>query len=156
MTTLRNKKYLIVYLILVFFATFGSAQTHRSKGQEKFLALTRNLPPVDKVELLRLKTKGDLWNGEIEATKVLTGKEANDFASLWRAQTYLPNSAICHLPIYGVKFYEKEKLLVYASICWGCNNIDFLTPDIQGTQAFAGDQRKGQQLLSIFRLNFPH
>jgi hypothetical protein len=60
----------------------------RFRGRKQFLPYTRNLPTIDKIELLKLKLKDDRWDGEIAAGRVLKGAEAQKLASLWRRQTY--------------------------------------------------------------------
>jgi hypothetical protein len=112
------------------------------------------LPTIDKVSLFKLKATGDVWNREIDSSKTLTGKEAQDVAALWRRQIYRQYQVACHLPAYGIRFYSGEKLLVQASVCWECNNIGFQTPDMNGTQYFEGDGKLGQQLLNVFRKAF--
>jgi len=47
-----------------------------------FHSYTQNLADVDKVELLKLKLRGDLWDGEIEATKIIEGEQAKKIAAL--------------------------------------------------------------------------
>ncbi len=131
------------------------AQSRRFLGNEEAKLFTRNLPTVDKVELLKLKKNGDLWNGEIESSKMVEGVEAQKTASLWRTQNYLPDSAICHYPGYAIKFYFKDKLIAYATLCWECNNISFETPNLKRTQGFGGRDKKGQQLLQVFHTAFP-
>ncbi len=145
----------LILLLAICLTPISMGQSRRFHGKKEFLPLTQNLPAVDKVELLKLKTKGDLWNGEIESSKFLEDAEAQKLALLWRQQTYLPFTAACHNPAYGIKFYSGEKLLVYASLCWDCNNIGFMTPSIDGTQSFDGKGKRGQQLLQTFRLAFP-
>jgi hypothetical protein len=129
-------------------------RTPRFRGQKEFLPYTRNLPAIDKIELLKLELKDDRWDGEIVATKVLRGNEAKKVASLWRRQTYNSNVSACHEPAYAIKFYYRERLIVYASVCWSCNNMYFITPDLHGTQNFAGGDKRGEQLSEIFRLAF--
>ena len=131
------------------------AQSRRFLGNEEAKLFTRNLPTVDKVELLKLKKNGDLWNGEIESSKMVEGVEAQKTASLWRTQNYLPDSAICHYPGYAIKFYFKDKLIAYATLCLECNNISFETPNLKRTQGFGGRDKKGQQLLQVFHTAFP-
>jgi hypothetical protein len=133
----------------------GLAQTRSFPGRKEFQFVTRDLPPIDKLELLKLKLNGDLWNEEIEASKTLTGTEAQSVATLWRSQTYDRSMAACHNPAYGIKFFSAEKLLVYATLCWDCNNFGFEIPKLDGTQSFDGRGRKGQQLLQVFRKAFP-
>ena len=145
----------LLLLLTVAIVPINSGQSRRFQGRKEVLPFTRNLPAIDKVELLKLKTEGDLWRGEIEANKILEGAEAQNLASLWREQTYTPYMAACHNPAYGIKLFSGEKLLVYATLCWDCNNIGFITPKISGTQSFDGRGKKGQQLLQIFRAAFP-
>lgn len=149
------KTLLLPALILtVCFASSAAAQPRRFRGGREFLRYTRNLPRIDKVEVLKLKLDGDLWRGEIESSKTLTGIEAQKIASIWRRQTYLSNGAICHNPAYGIKFYSGQELLADATVCWDCNNIRFWTPRLTGTQYFDGEGKRGQQLLQIFRRSF--
>jgi hypothetical protein len=123
-------------------------------GRKEFLPYTRNLPAVDKVELFKLELKNDQWDGNVTASKVLLGTEARRIASLWRSQTYTANLAACHEPAYAIKFYSRGRLITYASVCWSCNSIFFITPNLQRTQSFAGGDKRGEELSEIFRLAF--
>ena len=142
-------------LVILLAVSVGFSQKRRFAGNREARPFTRDLPAIEKVELLKLKTQGDLWQGEVEAAKIVEGAEAQRLASLWRAQTYLPDSAICHNPGYGIKFYSGDKVIVYASLCWECDNIGFITPDLKRTQGFGGRDEKGQRLLQVFREAFP-
>ena len=124
------------------------------KGHKEFRRYTRSLPAIDKIELLKLKLKDDRWDGKITATKVLRGTEAQKVASLWRRQTYTSSLAACHEPAYAIKFYSGKRLLAYASVCWSCNSIFFIEPNLHRTQSFAGGDERGEQLSEIFRLAF--
>ena len=142
-------------LLMLLSASTSPPQSRRFSGNKEAKPYTQNLPAVNKVELLKLKKRGDLWEGEIESSKMIEGSEAQKIASLWRRQTYYPYSAICHFPGYAIKFYSREKLIAYATLCWECNNIGFEMPDLKRTQGFGGKDRKGQQLLQVFRTAFP-
>ena len=142
----------LLLILCIVPATFG--QSRRFMGRKEFLPYTRKLPHIDKVELLKLKLIEDQWNGDILATKVLQGAEAQRVASLWRRQTYTSSQSACHNPAYAIKFYSQGKLLVYASICWSCNNIFMMTPKLTGTQNFLGEDRMGEQLYEIFYFAF--
>ncbi len=142
-------------LLMICIVPISSGQSRRFQGRAEVLPLTRNLPAIDKVEILKFRAEGDLWRGEIETSKTLKGAEAQNLASLWRQQSYNRGMAACHNPAYGIKFFSGEKLLVYASLCWDCNNIGFTAPRINGTQSFDGRGKKGQQLLKVFRTAFP-
>ena len=32
-------------------------------------------------------------------------------------------SIMCHLPVYGLRFFKKEKLIFQTSLCWSCENF---------------------------------
>lgn len=113
------------------------------------LRYTRKLPRIDKVELQKLKTK-EIWFESVEATKLLEGKEAQAIAALWRTQNFDSSSAICHYPVFGIKFYSQGKVIFYASLCWDCDNIVFIGPALGAAQGFNGGSRKGQELLRVF------
>jgi hypothetical protein len=137
-------------LLLISIAPAGFGKARRYMGRREYSRYTRNLPYIDRVELLHLKTKDDQWNGEILATKVLRGTAAQRVASLWRSQTYNLRVSACHNPDYAIKFYVRGKLLMYASVCWGCNNIFMITPNLATTQNFLGGDRRGERLLEVF------
>jgi hypothetical protein len=142
-------------LILMATASATLAQNSRFQGNKEARQFTQKLPAIDKVELLKLKTDGDLWQGEIETTKTLKGVKAKNFATLWRNQVYRPYASACHNPAYGIKFYSGDKLIVFVSVCWDCNTIGFEKPYINNTQYFDGRGKQGQQLLRIFTSTFP-
>jgi hypothetical protein len=129
-------------------------RTQRFRGPKEFLPYTRNLPRIDKIELLKLELKDDRWNGKVEDVKVLKGAEAQKVASLWRRQTYTSSLSACHEPAFAIKFYYRESLIGYASVCWSCNSIFFITPNLHRTQSFLGGNERGEQLSEIFRLAF--
>ena len=149
-----NRNRVLIFLLVLCFAPAVMGQTPRFRGPKEFLPYTRNLPHIDKIELLKLELKDDRWDGEITASKVLQGAEALKVASLWRRQTYTANLSACHEPAYAIKFYHREKLIAYASVCWSCNSIFFITPNLHRTQSFAGGDKRGEQLSEIFRLAF--
>jgi hypothetical protein len=129
-------------------------QTQRFRGPREFLPYTRNLPRIDKIELLKLELKDDRWDGAGAASKVLEGTEAQKVAALWRRQTYTSSLSACHEPAYAIKFYYRERLIGYASVCWSCNSIFFITPNLHRTQSFLGGNERGEQLSEVFRLAF--
>jgi hypothetical protein len=154
---LKNKvncSCILSWLLLLSIVPAIVGRTPRFRGRKEFLAYTRNLPAIDRIELLKLKLKDSRWDGEVAASKVLTGAEAQKVASLWRRQTYTSSLAACHEPAYAIKFYSRKRLIAYASVCWSCNSMYFITPDLHRTQSFAGGNKRGEQLSEIFRLAF--
>lgn len=112
------------------------------------------LPRIDKVELQKLKTR-EMWFESIEATKFIEGSEAQAIATLWRTQNFTSISAMCHYPAFGIKFYSRGKVILYASLCWECDNILVMEPTREDRQGFKGGSRKGQELLKVFTSAFP-
>src|ERR1700680_4278453 len=140
----------ILTMLLVLCIVPGVAgRTPRFRGRKELLPYTRNLSAIDKIELLKLELKDDRWNGEIVASRVLQRAEARKLASLWRRQTYTSSLSACHEPAYAIKFYYRERLIAYASVCWSCNNMYFITPDLHRTQNFLGGNKRGEQLSEI-------
>jgi hypothetical protein len=150
----RTLTFLLVFWIVPGVVGRTVGQTPRFQGPKEFLPYTRKLPHIDKIELLQLELKDDRWDGKVAAGKVLKGSEAEKVASLWRRQTYTSSLSACHEPAYAIKFYYRERLIAYASVCWSCNSIYFITPNLHRTQSFAGYNERGEQLSEIFRLAF--
>jgi len=116
---MRNKKLCVLccLLLLTTVSIVSNGQSPRFTGNKEAKPYTYSLPDIDKIELLKLKKIGDIWDGSIEATKTVEGDEARRIAALWRTQKYLPYSASCHLPAYAIKFYSEGKVLAYATLC---------------------------------------
>jgi hypothetical protein len=149
-----NSSRVLTLLLVLCIVSGVVGRTPRFRGQKEFLPYTRNLPAIDRIELLKLALRNDRWDGETVASKVLKGAEAQKLASLWRRQTYTSSLSACHEPAYAIKFYSRERLIAYASVCWSCNSIFFITPNLHRTQSFAGGNKRGEQLSEIFRLAF--
>jgi hypothetical protein len=149
-----NRSRVLSLLLVLYIVPGVVARSPRLQGRKEFLPYTRQLPVIDKIELLQLKLKDDRWDGEIAASKVLKGAEAQKVASLWRRLSYTSSLAACHEPAYAIKFYSGERLIAYASVCWSCNSIFFITPNLHRTQSFAGGNKRGERLSEIFRLAF--
>ena len=117
---------------------------------------TRRLPTIDKVELQKLKP-GDYGFKGVEKSKTVEGADAQKIASLWRAQNFHQMAAVCHEPVFGLKFFLKDKTIMHVSICWECNNIVVVEPTLKSnaTQGFAGASKAGQKLLEEFKRTFP-
>src|SRR3982074_959074 len=104
-----NRRFAFTLLLILCVVIASEGRPRRFMGHKEFLPYTRNLPAIDKVELLKLTLKddhrnGEHWYGEIDATKVLRGTEAQKIASLWRNQTYTPNISACDEPAHAIKF----------------------------------------------------
>jgi hypothetical protein len=86
------------------------------------------LSSIDAVEIVDLKSvdpdrASDYMKEAVAAPQIrVTDELAQQIASLWR-KLPLGEPARCHIPPYGLRFYNGGDLLLQASICWQCNNI---------------------------------
>lgn len=55
----------------------------------------------------------------------IDGEPATQVASLWRSQLFFPHldEALCHTPVYGLKFSYKGDTTLQASISYVCRNV---------------------------------
>ena len=54
----------------------------------------------------------------------LSGEDLDRFLADWREIRVNDSSgAMCHFPVYGVRFYRKESLIFETSLCWACENF---------------------------------
>lgn len=139
----------IVFSLLCM-TLIGIAQTKTGDSMSPY---TKQLPTIDKVELQ--KVSGIERIDKINATKILTGKEAQAIATLWRELEYGGIGAACHEPAYAIKFYAKEKAILYVSVCYSCQNIEFLEPAQKNHLGFGAKSKKGRVLLRAFQKAFP-
>jgi hypothetical protein len=142
-------------LMLLIISSTSACEPPEYTGPEDALPYTRELHTVDKIELLKLKKTGDVWDGSIEASKIIGAQESLHVAALWRAQMFDRDVAHCHIPDYGMKFYYKDELIAYTAICWECNNISFITPESIHRVSFEGNEVEGKHLLKVFTDAFP-
>lgn len=142
----------ILSLLLVMQACAAVAAKPARVNREA-VPYTVRLPAVDRVELEAYEV-AEISIKSVKATRVLEGAEARAFAALWRRQDYKPGSAACHYPFVGVKFYSRGRLLAHASVCWMCDNIAFMTPQLRARQSFAGNSRRGKELADAFARAF--
>jgi hypothetical protein len=138
-------------LMFLFCASAASVAQPRSLTKKHIARYLRRLPAVDKIELVKFKHDEDAQDHQIERSTFIEGAVARRIATLWRTQSYGPDMSACHFPAYGVRFYSKTRPIVYATVCWACNNILFFDPDFKGGLHFDGDYKNGRQLLEIFK-----
>lgn len=140
--------------ILLINANTGNAKNNN----RKLLSLTKSLPAIDKVEIIKLSKSPKEQNAptEIVGTRFVEGKKAKNIATVWRKLKWdFEGQAACHEPGYEVKFYSKGKLLVNASVCWSCNNVSFITPEgINAQPTFDGYSPVGEALEELFAQEF--
>ena len=59
-----NSSRILIFLLVLCIVPAVVARTPRFRGQKEFLLYTRNLPRIDKIELLKLELKDDRWDGK--------------------------------------------------------------------------------------------
>ena len=125
-----------------------------ARPRKSAVRYTSRLPRIDKVELQKFKP-AEMSIASILATKTFEGREAAGIASLWRTQNYRFRTPDCHYPVYGIKFYYRGKQILYASVCWDCDNIDFMDPRLGFRQGFDGQSKRGTHLFKLFKRELP-
>jgi hypothetical protein len=121
--------------------------------------------PIDKavrVELLKLLSRGILsgdgwpesfWNG-IQDRKLFDGDEAQHIIQLF--QNLTPGEpARCHMPPWGLAFYDKSELLFTTTLCFECSNAYVYTAHGTDLRAFDVSETHAEDLLAFLKQEFP-
>jgi hypothetical protein len=117
------------------------------------------LPLIDSVEIVNLKgirpSRVSLYMKEAGSANSirLIDESAQEIAELWRRLSWGWQMR-CHIPPFGLRFYNNGTLLLQASVCWQCNNI---YGDENGSDfhcAFNAKRSSSQKLLSICQQSF--
>ncbi|WP_309716339.1 hypothetical protein [Armatimonas sp.] len=83
------------------------------------------------------------------------GTLAQHLATLWQALSG-KEWMRCHIPVYGMAFYDEAGLILKASLCWECNNIYLHFPDgSTGFCAFNSQSPSAQELLAFCKEYLP-
>ncbi len=53
----------------------------------------------------------------------------------------------CHIPGFGIRFWQGEKVVVLASLCWKCNNARGLAGEESIGFVFDGASEPARELL---------
>jgi len=146
---------------------YSAWRTTREKAvvQSVLDAQTTKLPPIDKVTVYTVGDVDDaLTTGfpirpyekfaPILRETTVTGADAQRIAGMWRGMEFGGGGALCHYPIYGLRFYNGDKLLCETSLCWVCWNC-FVRSEDEGFRWLGfgdEDQRFLDHLQSIVPL----
>lgn len=60
----------------------------------------------------------------VHSKKRITGRDAQEFASLWRSQKFIDGAAGCHEPAYVLRFYLGPWKRAEITVCWQCFNAE--------------------------------
>lgn len=132
---------------------------------EKLKNITTDLPRVTSVEVYRLACyladnpdpaapkppphaalfpmNPDGYTLVITGKSVLSGTDAEQLAGEWRHLAFgIQYQALCHFPIYGLKFISGGRLLLMTTICWHCSDFSL------GNEGYDGfDSRQESSLI---------
>ena len=106
---------------------------------------TDGLPSVDKVILFRMSKQCDSCPLKPDLDVTRTGKEAEDFAHLWRKLYFNNRPTFCSEIRYGyeLKFYRQEQLLVHVRFGESCESLEFLAPKLEKNIGFSSQGYRG-------------
>jgi hypothetical protein len=92
--------------------------------------------------------------------RVLKGSmELYPLKDYWRALETWPTShgAMCHHPPYGIRLYDRGKLIYETTICWFCHNFTLQIWPGQGTLVgFDADTKEAQAMLAYLDSLLPY
>lgn len=92
----------------------------------------------------------------VEGTQRVEGRDAQKILRVWRKQRFRGYSpATCHQPPYALKFYSKDKVVLFATLCWACRNVTFIVPKSRHWVEFEHDSEAAKMLRDIFQKAFP-
>lgn len=115
---------------------------------------TQRVAPIDSAEILRLSREVSIVDGRVEVKKTniavrqIQGVGAQQIAILFR-QLPFGNQARCHFSPFALRFFRDGEELLYASICWDCNNIWITENGVHKYAEFDADAEVSQQLLRL-------
>jgi hypothetical protein len=142
---------LICFAITILLATHSTTQAEKPSSFK-----IPKLENIDKVELLSITTEKGSLIKDVTGTKSFEGKDAKKLVYIWRKQKIYPyTSSACHNPPYAIKFYSGKNLVLFASICWLCNDMSFIVPESDHCLGFEGESQSGKELRRVFEEVFP-
>lgn len=113
----------------------------------------KQMPEFDAVDILTLVQDYDsqsLSFYAIHTVHAIDERVIIAINDLWRRLPYFGQDR-CHFPPYGLRFYQKDAIILEASICWECNNIWIELPDSKSHYEFNGNSAPAQKLLYLLK-----
>ena len=100
---------------------------------------------VDRVEVIVLR-----YPRADRAVLLCPPPQVPEIVRLWRL---LPTGvqARCHIPAYGLRFYNGETQVLEATLCWRCNNIHLRAARGPCYSTFDGPSAAAQELRGILQ-----
>lgn len=164
---MRSNALILMACVLLATITYAGEQPHATKSKVCLEHSTR-LPDYDRIRIYALEGQPtrDIDGFpilpykdavcKIVAEKEVTGKQALEICAAWRKLNDESNRAMCHLPPYGFRFYQGDRMVFQTSICWKCNN--YYGPDEKGNSVWYGmaTDKESAALLKLCRKLLPH
>lgn len=174
--------------ILICLGSFAFAQEKTDPkvmlANMSSVAFTSGLPDVDRIELFLLgnpddeKEKkrrdpalkeeivlheyddGSEYLATLSAHKTLKGDHVKEIVAAWKAMTFKPNGAFCHVPPYAIRFYKDDKLVFETTACWKCHNFRFPVYDAESGKVSMElfgfkDNGHSKKLLALLQKHLP-
>lgn len=117
---------------------------------------------VDQVELLCLPDRTivseegwpeTFWH-HVSDRHLLLGAEAQRVIRFFR-ELELGVPARCHLPPWGLAFYERDTLLFTATLCYACDNAYIYTAQGKDLRAFDPAEPNAAKLRDVLKQHLP-
>ncbi|KLU03628.1 putative signal peptide protein [Rhodopirellula islandica] len=141
-------KHLLVSFIVVIAALFvpnaGEAGGPPKQGRTVAPEIVAGLPRFDRAEVYSLKQKPGFAAlhkqpapdrfpvrpydafAEIGDRTTLDNEQSEQFVKTWERLNFERYAgAMCHYPVYGLRFYNGDELVFETTICWKCRNFYF-------------------------------
>ena len=123
------------------------------------------LPAVDEIEVLALGQPDfsapdgadRVAHYAVAGRAVLRGDEAEKAAKLWRSlRRGRGFSAMCHVPVYALRFRQHGKLLFETTVCWHCHNYTIPIGMFGHVEyGFDSQREDAQALLTLLQSQVP-
>lgn len=52
----------------------------------------------------------------------VSGAKAEELAAIWRSVDFEGSGSLCHYPVYALRLYSDDELVLETSLCWQCGN----------------------------------
>jgi len=117
---------------------------------------------VAQVELLRLHNSDfiseDGWPASfwhyVQGRRSLNGDKAQHIIQLFQGLS-LGEPARCHIPKWGLAFFDKERLLFTTTLCFECSNVYVYTACGKELRAFDASELHAKKLLVLLKQELP-
>ena len=171
----RRKKTILLLIALALIVAIGLGVWKRREIQDgvwriSLRSSTIALPRCDRVEVYHLDPYADVDAGfpnrphntfiKVLEQRTLKGRQAEELTELWRSQTFAERpgqyQALCHDPVFGLKFYRGSVLKFETTVCFDCGNFSLTAWGKSGYWGFDVGTKEAAGLLETLLNLFPN